>query len=70
MRGEKKLRSDNDQYINSAVTGKCSDPPVIRTGITPRLISRPEFMAVLNKIVLFHACIMQPIIYKHVFLII
>jgi hypothetical protein len=28
--------------INSAVTGKLSDPPVIMTGITSRFISRPE----------------------------
>jgi hypothetical protein len=27
--------------INSAVTGKFSDPPVIMTGITSRFISRP-----------------------------
>ena len=27
--------------INSAVTGKFCDPPVIMTGITPRFISRP-----------------------------
>jgi hypothetical protein len=27
--------------INSAVTGKLSDPPVIMTGITSRFISRP-----------------------------
>jgi hypothetical protein len=28
--------------INSAVTGKFSDPSVIMTGITSRFISRPE----------------------------
>ena len=27
--------------INSAVTGKFTDPPVIMTGITSRFISRP-----------------------------
>ena len=41
MRGKKKLRSDNDRGITSAVTGKFSDPPVIMTGITSRFISRP-----------------------------
>ena len=29
--------------INSAVTGKCSGPPVIMTGITSRFISRPAY---------------------------
>ena len=33
--------------INSAVTGKFSDPPVIMTGITSRFISRPVFSGVL-----------------------
>ena len=28
--------------INSAVTGKFSDPPVIMTGITSRFILRPD----------------------------
>ena len=30
--------------INSAVTGKFSDPPVIMTGITSRFISRPAYI--------------------------
>jgi hypothetical protein len=31
--------------INSAVTGKFSDPPVIMTGITSRFISRPAIQS-------------------------
>jgi hypothetical protein len=42
MRG-KKLRSDNDRHINSAVIGKISDPPVMMTGIMSRFISRPAW---------------------------
>jgi hypothetical protein len=30
--------------INSAVTSKFSDPPVIMTGITSRFISRPDIL--------------------------
>ena len=41
--------------INSAVTGKFSDPPVIMTSITSRFISRPVLMRIGNVFISDHS---------------